>query len=271
MARFKYSADQLAWLRDQCSKLAIGALTSAFNERFDLVKTELAIKSAMAKYRIIGGRGGKKGLRPRRLFTPRQAAFIARMYKDISLIELTAAVNKKFKLAMEVSQLRSYTRNHGFTSGRSGCFVKGALPWNLNKKGYMGANRTSFGKGNIPGNSKPLGTERICQKDGFVQVKIAEANPYTGEPTRYKHKHVVVWEQEHGPVPKGMVVRLIDGVKTNCVPENLLLVTRAEHLRLNQLGVSAYPPELRGTVVAIAKLEVKAFGCRRRQKEGCSG
>jgi hypothetical protein len=270
MARVIYSDEQLAFLRAKCTKWAIGKLTAAFNARFGLAKTEGQIRATQKNHKIRGGRGQKKGARSRKLFTARQAAFIARTYKNISVVELTAAVNEKFKLALEVSQLRSYVRNHGVTSGRTGCFVQGSLPWNTGTKdqGVCKANRGTFTKGNIPGNIKPLGDERICPKDGFILVKIKEANPYTGADTRYKHKHVVVWEREHGPVPEGYVVRLIDGDKTNCEPENLLLVTRAEHLRLNQLGVAAYPPELRPTVVAIAKLEVKTFGRRRREKEG---
>ncbi len=267
MARFIYSPEQLAWLRAKCSRLAIGKLTADFNARFKLAKTESQIKSGLCNHQITGGRGPKKGLRPRKLFTPKQAAFVAAQFPLLSIADLTAAVNAKYSLSLRPSQLKSYVSNHSITSGRSGRFAKGDLPWNTGRKGYMGANSTSFRKGDVPPNRQPLGTERICSKDGYIQIKIAETNPYTGAPTRYKNKQQVVWEREHGPVPKGMVVRLIDGDKTNCAPENLLLISRAEHLRLTRLGVNDYPLELRPSVVAIAKLEVKTFDRIRQLKE----
>jgi len=53
----------------------------------------------------------------------------------------------------------------------------------------------------VPPNRKPLGAEHICSKDGFILMKVPERDPHTGFPTRYKHKHVHIWEQAHGPVP----------------------------------------------------------------------
>lgn len=267
MARFVYSPEQLAWLRAKCSRLAIGKLTADFNARFELAKTEGQIRAVQSNHQINGGRGPKEGRRPRLLVNQEQAAFIAVQFPLLSIAALTAAVNAKYGLSLLETQLKSYTSNHAISSGRSGRFVKGELPWNTGRKGYMGANCTSFRKGAIPPNRQPLGTERICPKDGYIQIKIAETNPYTGAPTRYKNKQQVVWEREHGPVPKGMVVRLIDGDKTNCAPENLLLISRAEHLRLTRLGVNDYPLELRPSVVAIAKLEVKTFDRIRQLKE----
>ena len=123
-----------------------------------------------------------------------------------------------------------------------------------------GANIGSFKKGHVPANRKPLGTERIDVKDGFIQIKIAEKDPYTGLPTRYKNKHVWLWEQQHGPVPPGMVVAFTDGNKQNCKLSNLMLITRAELLRLNQRGYKDMPDDLKPSVLALTKLEVKVFG-----------
>ena len=126
---------------------------------------------------------------------------------------------------------------------------------------------TSFKKGNAPPNRKPLFSERVCPKDGFILIKVPERNPYTGFPTRYKHKHVYVYEQEHGPVPEGMVVALIDGDKTNCEPENLMLISRATLLNLNQLGYKDMPDKLKPSVLALAKLQVKTWAKEKKQHE----
>ena len=111
----------------------------------------------------------------------------------------------------------------------------------------------------MPANRKPLGHERVCSKDGYVLIKVAERNPHTGFPTRYKHKHVHIWEQAHGPVPAGQVVIFMDGDKLNFEPQNLMLVTRAQLLRLNKHGYKDAPKDIKPSVLALSKLEVQTF------------
>ena len=157
--------------------------------------------------------------------------------------------------------------SRGITSGRTGRFPAGHRPWNAGTKGLTGANRTSFKKGQAPPNRRPLGAERIDSKGGFILMKIAEPDPYTGFPTRYKHKHVHIWEQAHGPVPEGMVVALIDGDKTKCELENLMLISRAELLNLNRHGYKDTPAELKPSVLALSKLQVRIATKARRHEE----
>lgn len=201
-------------------------------------------------------------------YTTQQLQFLREGYREMSIRDLTSAFNSQFGTSRSEGQIRATTRNHRFKSGRTGQFEKGNTSWNLGKKGYIGANRTSFKKGNTPANRKPLGAERIDVKDGFVMVKIAERNPYTGSPTRYKHKQVHVWETTYGPIPKGHVVAFKDGNKLNCDPTNLMLVTRAELLVLNSHKYKDQPEELKPSVLALAKLEAKA-GIRTRPSRGC--
>ncbi len=270
MARTVYTKDQLDFLRNGCKWMAIGKLTEAFNARFGLAVSESQITAAKKNHRIIGGRQQKSGARVKALLTAEQAAFVDRMYRVHTGADLARVVNARFGLSLKISQIRSYLKNHGIQSGRDGRFVNGNKPWNngLKGKGICKPNSGTFAKGNIPARTRELGEERICSKDGFVLVKVSEANPYTGAVTRFKHKHVVIWERHHGrPVPPGMVVRFADCDKMNFEPENLILITRAENLRLNQLGLSEYPEELRPSVIAIAKLEVKTFGKIRKTTE----
>ena len=99
-------------------------------------------------------------------------------------------------------------------------------------------------------------------------MKVAEQDPYTGFPTRYKHKHVYVWEQAHGPVPEGMIVAFIDGDKTRCELENLMLISRAELLNLNRRGYKNTPGDLKPSVLALSTLEVKTW---KREKVAAKG
>jgi hypothetical protein len=267
MVRRIYTYEMICFLRENYKLFRLPELTQKFNDKFGENKTTSQIRACLHNNSITCGRkpGLLKGERCL-LLSPEQVEFVKREYKKRSRQYLLEAINRKFGLSLKLKQLTSFVKNHNITCGRTGQYVKGNVPYNTGTKGQgiCKPNSGSFLKGHVSGNTKPLGSERICSKDGFILVKVAENNPYTGARTRFKHKHVVVWEKNNGPVPQGMIVRLIDGDPTNCEPENLLLVTRAEHLRLNQLGLASYPEELKPTVVAIAKLEVTTFARARK-------
>lgn len=238
----------------------IRSLTRAFNERFDIDKTEVAIKSALKNHKILCGRHQKDRLVSRlRIYTPEHAQFLRDNYTGRSIAELTAMFNDRFRSDKTRQQIKTFVHNRGITSGRTGYFKKGNKPWNTGTKGMTGANTRSFKKGNVPANRKPLGSERIDPKDGFVLIKVAEQDPHTGFSTRYKHKHVRIWERKNGHVPKGMVVAFRDSDRTNIEPENLMLISRAELFRLNKHDYKNTPDELKPSVLAMSKLEVKAF------------
>jgi hypothetical protein len=248
--------------------MSVRYLIREFNKKFGLAATSAQIGSALKRYRILCGRKGSDRLVPLRLYTPEQIRFLGDKYTGRSSSELTTVFNNHFGTDKTQQQIKSAVHNRGITSGRTGCFEKGHLPWNTGTKGQRltTANSGSFKKGDIPPNRKPLGSERRDNRDGFILVKIAERNPYTGFPTRYKHKHVHVWEQTNGPVPDGMVVAFRDGKHTNCDPANLMLISRAELLHLNQNGYKGTPDELKPCLLALLKLEVKVFERARKLK-----
>ncbi|MGD9825176.1 HNH endonuclease signature motif containing protein [Desulfobacter sp.] len=195
------------------------------------------------------------------MFTEDRERFINSTFKSHTAEETARLVNARFDMAVTGQQIKTYVKNHGIASGRTGHFPKGNKPWNAGSKGQglTGPNKGSFKKGDIPGNTKPLGYERIDSKDGYVLVKVAEPNPHTGAATRFKHKHIHIYEQEHGPVPEGMVVIFRDGDRRNFDPGNLEAITRSELARLNQYGYSHVPDELKPSVLAMTKLKVKVF------------
>jgi hypothetical protein len=237
-------------------------LTDAFNAHFGCQRTCSQIRSALNNHKIKSGRrpGGNPGKRPR-IYSPEQARFLLENYAGRSLAELTEIYNAQFNDSKTIRQIRSFVHNRGIVSGRTGRFEKGHQPWNSGTKGQglTGANKGSFKNGNLPANKKRLWSERIDSKDGFVWISVPERNPYTGFPTRFKQKHVWVWECTYGPVPEGMVVAFKDGCRTNCDPSNLMLISRAELLYMNQHGYGDMPAELRDTFLAITKLDIKRF------------
>jgi len=263
----RYTEEQLDFLRSGYATMSIQGLTPAFNAQFCQTKTKGQIKAALNNHRITCGRKHVERIFTAHLYTSEQVNFLKENYKGRSVVELTVLFNSHFGTDKTPRQIKTFVHNRGIVSGRTGRFEKGSQPWNTGTKGATRANVTSFKKGEVPKNLKPLGTERICQKEGFVLIKVPERNPYTGAPTRYKHKHVYVWEQNYGSVPEGKVVAFRDGDKLNCEPENLMLITRAELLHLNQANYKTAPAELKPSLLALAKLKAKTFSCFHKQKE----
>lgn len=179
--------------------------------------------------------------------------------KTMPRAKLTCLFNQTFKCELSVKAIAAYCKRHGFLTGRTGQIKKGNKPWNTGTKGVCKGSSTSFKKGSIPANLKPIGHERICSKDGFVLIKVEAVNPYTGAKTRYRPKHHVVWEKANGEIPEGMVIRFIDGDQLNCDIDNLMCVSKSLNLRLNKNKVNELPPELKETGFIISTLEVATF------------
>jgi len=267
MTRFKYTADHLLFLEIGYQLMNVEDLTSAFNFQFKVKKTEIAIKAALNNHSITCGRAhGDRFINHRTLFSQEQVDFAKEYYTSHSRVGLTSLLNKKFKTDFTVNQIISMVKRNKIRSGRTGHYEKGNVPWLTGTKGIAKPNSGSFKKGSVPGNIRPMGSERICEKDGFILVKVKEKNPYTGADTRYKHKHIHNWEKAYGPVPEGMVVVFKDADRLNPEPENLILLSRAELLRINKRGYKTAPGELRSCILALAKLEVKTFSLT--QKKG---
>ena len=188
-------------------------------------------------------------------YTDEHITWLRENFPKKPITQLTQEFNKHFSLDKTKVQLHSFMKRKGIKSGRTGRFEKGHGPTYLNGK----RNKTSFKKGHAPLNRLPVGSERIDAKDGYILIKVNEPNPYNGQPTRYRHKHHVVWEKRNGAIPKGMIVSFIDGNKMNCSIENLELITRAESLYRNRHGYNELPDELKPNMRALAKLETARF------------
>ena len=262
MTRSVYSDLMLDFLRATYPKMGIPDLTVAFNQQFGTDKTPKQIKSALSNNKIRCDRKTGSILRGRyRLVSPEQAAFIAEGYKKWTLEQLTEEFNKRFNDNKTVKQIRGFTRNHSVKSGRTGCFEKGHKPHNTGLKGWQPGGRAQinqFKKGHLPVNHRPVGSERICSKDGYVMVKVAE-------PRTWRMKHIIEWEKHHGPVPKGHCLWFKDNDRTNWHIDNLMLVTRAQKAVINKLGMGTVPAEAKQAAVLLADLTMKRSQILREQ------
>lgn len=89
---------------------------------------------------------------------------------------------------------------------------------------------TRFQKGQPSRKKKPIGSTRVCSKDGYVLVKVAGKKAC-------QLKHRVIYEEHYGPIPKNMVVTFVDGNRLNLDITNLLLISQRENSLINKKGL----------------------------------
>lgn len=113
-----------------------------------------------------------------------------------------------------------------------GCFKPGNIPANKGLKGVHYSPATEFKKGNVPPNTVPIGTVIIREQHGGSARKQAYVK--VGEPNQWKARALLVWEEHHGELAKGMILRHKDDDPLNDHIDNLEAITRAQNLALNQ-------------------------------------
>ena len=146
-------------------------------------------------------------------------------------------------------QIKGYIQRNGLNTGRGNRFEKGHVPHNKGSKGYYssGMEKGWFKKGHAPLNYRPLGSERI-NVDGYIEIKVKD-------PNKWQLKHRYLWEKENGKVPKGMVLIFKDNNKLNIDPDNLILISRAENMKINSRGDSVFTGQAKETAVNLIRLE----------------
>jgi hypothetical protein len=260
----RYTKAQLQFIEQGYKTMRIPDLTNAFNKHFDMNQSAESIRYATKNHKFACTRkpGFKKG--ENLSLAGDQVQWLIDNYPTYSGTQLTEEFNRIFDKEKKKSQIIAFLKNHGIRSGRDSKFGKGHVSWNAGSTGLTSANITSFKKGSVPANIKPLGHERICTKDGYILIKIPERNPHTGAPTRYKAKHIVLWEAEHGPAPDGYIITFIDGDKLNLI-DNLECISKQENVRRNKMRISSLPDELKPTARLVAKLTVQAHKMDKEQ------
>lgn len=148
-------------------------------------------------------------------------------------------------------------------TGLTGRFQSGHVPANKGKKlsaeTYAKCAPTMFKPGSRPYTYLPVGTE-APKSDGYIWVKVTD-------PNRWRQKHILIWEAEHGPRPDGHKIIFADGNKRNFDLENLLCVSDAELARMNQRGLIYDNAEATKTGVLIARLITKAAKIKREKNK----
>lgn len=135
--------------------------------------------------------------------------------------QLTKAFNEAY------GQNRSYFGIHG------ACITHNIKPWRIMSKNLA------------------IGSEFV-DACGYLVVKTAE--PRSSGRRKWRHKHIVVWESAHGPVPKGGCIIFADGNKRNFALDNLVKVSRAEIGTLRALNLWSSDAGLTKTAINVVRL-----------------
>lgn len=121
-------------------------------------------------------------------------------------------------------------------------FKAGQAAWNKGLRGVVGVQeacrRTQFKKGRPAHEARnylPIGSLRVCA-DGYLERKLTD-DPAIVPVRRWVAVHRIVWQDSHGPIPPGHIVRFRPGLKTTVLEDitldRLECITRAEHARRN--------------------------------------
>lgn len=178
----------------------------------------------------------------------------ARMNRSISSIDGMAGILGLRKSVQYLASPAAFRFRRGYHAGWEYRFPKGHVPANkgLRRPGWAPGRmaETQFKKGN---RSKrwnqedyPVGVLRL-NSYGWVDMKIKEG------PRAWHAFHAVLWEDAHGPVPKGFVLRFRDRDRLNIDLDNLELISRAENMRRN--SIHNLPAPLRDTIQLLGQLK----------------
>ena len=210
-----------------------------------------------------------------RKYTQEHIDYIATNIQGCPFKELTDKFNERFGMDLRVSAMISLSARHGLHNGRDTRlnkgytptqFKKGHAPWNKDLKGQGGWEPTQFKTGHRPANWMPIGTERI-NADGYVDIKIQDGQ----QRKNWRGKHILIWEEHNGPLPKGHAVIFGDGNRRNFEVDNLLLVSRAQLARMNQRGLIQDNAELTKTGIIIADIYNKIGERKKKEVEEAEG
>lgn len=253
MSKF-YTEEMKRYIANNCKGKTILDLQIEFNNKFNTNITYKAMKSYLSGHKLKVGRRNEKY----RKYKDEHIEFVKNNVKGITLKELTNKFNKEFNMNVSESAIANIKNKYNLQSGIvGGQFQKGQKSWNKGRKmspsQYEKSKPTMFKKGNIPANARAIGSERI-DKNGYILIKTQDGH----KNKNWTRKHRYLYEQEYGKVPKGHKVIFADGNNRNFDLNNLIVVSDAEELIMNQNKLFKQDTELTKTGVIIAKVLDKA-------------
>lgn len=191
--------------------------------------------------------------------------FLREIYPYYSNDEVVKRLKEKYGIDISRRNLLNVKNRYNIPNKvipNSGCYRKGDVPWNkgreMSDETREKVKKTWFKKGQIPKNHKPVGSTRV-DKDGYKLIKIAE-------PNKWVLYHRNLYEKVHGEkLKKNEAVIFADGDKSNFDIDNLVKVSRANLLYLNNNKLIFDDPELTKTGVNVSKVVEKIIELERKE------
>lgn len=231
----KLTPEQVEWVKATYKEHTLVETLRQFNERYGTTYSPSALKSCLPAHGIRSFRGA--GIKPDnpRAWTPAKVDWLREHRPGRLIRDLLPLYNDHFGEQRTESQLLAACDRYGIQSGADRRFPSGLVPWNKGTKGLFSSNaKTKFPPGNRPHTYVPVGTRTKC--DGLWRIKVADSPEPGTSRFGWRELHRVIWEEAHGPQPPGTCVVFLDGDPDHLELDNLLLVTRSQLARLNQLG-----------------------------------
>lgn len=247
MAKRKYFKEHIDYLREISPGRYNDEITRMFNEKFGMNATKAAVQTLKAKNKITSG-----VVKIPKQYTIEQLAYLQKLSaQGLFNAEITRRFNERFGTSRTENAIQQQRIKYGIKTTARHYWPKGHRPWNKGMRGVIfGGKETQFKKGDMPQAWVPVGSETVT-KDGYLKVKVAN-------PNRWEYKQRLIWEKHHGrKVPGGHVVIFGDGDKRNFDVDNLILVSRAELVRMNQMDLIKNDADLTRTGIIIARIRNK--------------
>lgn len=190
-------------------------------------------------------------------WTEEEIEFVRKVYPYYPNKEISKMVKDKFGFEASARNLLNVRHKYKIPHKvipNPGNYQKGETPWNKGRKmsdeTREKVKKTWFKKGMIAQNRKPIGSTRIT-KDGYTEIKVAD-------PNKWVLYHRYLYEETHGEkLTKNDAIIFADGDQTNFDIDNLVKVSRANLLYLNNKKLIFDNPELTKTGVNVSKVAEK--------------
>lgn len=269
----KYPKEVQDFITEHSTEYSRRELAEELKERFNFEKTPEALHSwCSARKLCFKPRKGRQcpelSKYPKEMHAFVREVAAGRSYKDIAQM-----INERFgDGTINGEKVRSYLKNHKIKTGRTGCFQKGHVPWSKGKKidevikdpkKRQRFYENQFRKGDTAHNTLPVGTI-VKNCDGYLMRKKQMEG---GQWERWEFLHRAVWEEHNGPIQEGMLIAFKDSNPENCVLENLMLISKAEHAAMNIRGYRCEDPEMTTAGLTIIRINRRMGELSRKRRK----
>jgi predicted transcriptional regulator len=207
----------------------------------------------------------------RRAWRTADDAKLRRLYADSGSAEVARQLNRTISATYGRAKKLGMKKSAAFMASPAACrlgrgdnvgatfrFLPGHIPANkgLRRPGYAPGRmrETQFKRGQRPHTWLPVGTVK-ANADGYLRRKISDLsnNGSGANDKNWEFVHRRVWEDVHGPVPKGHRIWWRDGNHENCALGNLELLSDQEHMA--RTTINNLPRKLKDTIQLAGRLK----------------